>query len=94
MSRVAPTELWAQCDRNGTIDDRRRHACATDPSDRLVSSDGSVLCDSMALGKKDPVVGAMNGDATALGVLSEGLVLSEADLQAYSATGDGIVFGE
>jgi len=27
-------------------------------------------------------------------VLSEGLVLSEIDLQAYSASGDGIVFGE
>jgi len=27
-------------------------------------------------------------------VLSEGLVLSETDLQAYSASGDGIVFGE
>jgi hypothetical protein len=27
-------------------------------------------------------------------VLSEGLVLSETDVQAYSATGDGIVFGE
>ena len=27
-------------------------------------------------------------------VLSEGLVLSETDVQAYSATGDGIAFGE
>jgi hypothetical protein len=27
-------------------------------------------------------------------VLAERLVLSEADLAAYSATGDGIVFGE
>jgi hypothetical protein len=93
MSGVAPTESWAQCDRNGPRDDRRRHACATDPT-RWVSSERLVLCDSVALSKNDPVVGATNGDATALRVLSEGLVLSETDLLAYSATGDGIVFGE
>jgi hypothetical protein len=28
------------------------------------------------------------------GLAPEGLVLSETDLQAYSASGDGIVFGE
>ena len=71
-----------------------------------LAPEGLVLCDSVALSKNDPVVGATNGDATVLGVLSdglvhseglvfsEGLVLSETDLQAYGATGDGIVFGE
>ena len=59
-----------------------------------LAPEGLVLCDSVALSKNDPVVGATNGDATALGVLSEWLVLSDADLRAFSATGDGIVFGE
>ena len=31
---------------------------------------------------------------TSPNALSDGLVLSETDVQAYSATGDGIVFGE
>jgi hypothetical protein len=42
-----------------------------------VAPEGLVLCDSVALSKNDPVVGATNGNATALGVLSEGSVLPE-----------------
>ena len=39
------------------------------------------------------LVSALNSP-TSPNTLSDGLVLSETDVQAYSATGDGIVFGE